>query len=512
MTTHNFGQYIKKVFHPFLLREGVKLPMILFVDGHSSHVGVEVADLCQQLGVILVALYPNTTRITQPADVSIFKPLKDQWKNEVDDWRSEHPGENFTLRYFGRILEKAVTKGIKKDSIVNGFRVCGLFPFNADNVDYSKCIAKSTNCTPSSACPDISCESNYPAATVVTSEPLILIQPEPSCSKDPTIVGPRQICSQLTISSNDPPSSNTEIPFKVFSDFVPIHRDKIKEAIEVMGADTLAKIQQQSTHDFSHEERIIQYFYNEFIRPFTLFEDRPLVAELPMNEQNSIVGIDETGAVIGELLIDSEGNVTISASDGTTQEDIIHTLNESANIDCSFTPIAESVVKSDAIPISSSAVKPAGINSTVDQSAPSALADTTNSKLTTRKASISEFLVLPPAPRRSGKHRNYTKKYFPVLTAGGRIAEIRKNEKEKQENELRKKIRAVEQAEAKQRAEEAKKERAEKRNQKKLEKETMKKQKENRVLKRKQNTNDEKRGKIQHKKIKTEDLKCTQIR
>lgn len=83
---------------------------------------------------------------------------------------------------------------------------------------------------------------------------------------------------------------------------------------------------------------------------------------------------------------------------------------------------------------------------------------------------------------------------------------------EKQENELRKKIRAVERAEAKQRAEEAKKERAEKRNQKKLEKETMKKQKENRVLKRKQNTNDEKRGKIQHKKIKTEDLKCTQIR
>lgn len=81
-----------------------------------------------------------------------------------------------------------------------------------------------------------------------------------------------------------------------------------------------------------------------------------------MNEQNSIVGIDETGAVIGELLIDTEGNVTISASEGTTQEDIIHTLNESANIDCSFTPIAESVVKSDAIPISSSAVKPAGIS------------------------------------------------------------------------------------------------------------------------------------------------------
>ncbi|XP_062534944.1 uncharacterized protein LOC134204134 [Armigeres subalbatus] len=91
MTSHNFGEYMKKVFHPFYFLKEIKLPIILFVDGHSSHVGIEVADLCQQLGVILIALYPNTTRITQPADVSIFKPLKDHWKNEVDDWRSKQP-------------------------------------------------------------------------------------------------------------------------------------------------------------------------------------------------------------------------------------------------------------------------------------------------------------------------------------------------------------------------------------------------------------------------------------
>lgn len=145
MTTHNFSEYIQKIFYPFLLKHGIQLPVVFFVDGHSSHVAIEVADLCQGLGIILIALYPNTTRITQPADVSIFKPLKDQWRKQLEVWRSEHPGEIFTVKQFGPTLKKTVDEGIEKDSIVNGFRVCGLYPFNADNVDYSKCLAENVN-------------------------------------------------------------------------------------------------------------------------------------------------------------------------------------------------------------------------------------------------------------------------------------------------------------------------------------------------------------------------------
>ncbi|XP_062557247.1 uncharacterized protein LOC134222120 [Armigeres subalbatus] len=137
----NFSEYITEIFHPFLRNNGIPLPVVFFVDGHSSHVAVEVAEKCQELGIILIALYPNMTRITQPVDVSIFKPLKDQWRKELDDWNSEHLGEIFTLKQFGPTLKKAVDAGLKKDSIINGFRACGLCPFDADNVDYSKCTA-----------------------------------------------------------------------------------------------------------------------------------------------------------------------------------------------------------------------------------------------------------------------------------------------------------------------------------------------------------------------------------
>lgn len=32
----------------------------------------------------------------------------------------------------------------KKETIMNSFRACGLFPFNPDAVDYSKCLSKAS--------------------------------------------------------------------------------------------------------------------------------------------------------------------------------------------------------------------------------------------------------------------------------------------------------------------------------------------------------------------------------
>lgn len=50
---------------------------------------------------------------------------------------------------FGGILELAIKASFKPQTVINGFRVCGLYPFNADAVDYSKCIAgKHDNQTP----------------------------------------------------------------------------------------------------------------------------------------------------------------------------------------------------------------------------------------------------------------------------------------------------------------------------------------------------------------------------
>ncbi|XP_062536168.1 uncharacterized protein LOC134205175 [Armigeres subalbatus] len=76
MDRENFQAYIQNILYPSLVRRNVPFPVIFFVDGHSSHTGIEAAEACATLGIILIALYPNATHIMQPCDVSIFKPLK----------------------------------------------------------------------------------------------------------------------------------------------------------------------------------------------------------------------------------------------------------------------------------------------------------------------------------------------------------------------------------------------------------------------------------------------------
>lgn len=79
----------------------------------------------------------------QPCDVSLFKPLKEEWKKTVREWQLEHEGECVTRLTFCPILEKVLLKktdGNLKSTIINGFRKCGLFPFDSNAVDYTKCV------------------------------------------------------------------------------------------------------------------------------------------------------------------------------------------------------------------------------------------------------------------------------------------------------------------------------------------------------------------------------------
>ena len=68
-----FLSWMKKSFLKFAVPER---PLILFVDGHKSHVTLEVIDLAREKNVILFCLPPHTAHALQPLDVAVFKSLK----------------------------------------------------------------------------------------------------------------------------------------------------------------------------------------------------------------------------------------------------------------------------------------------------------------------------------------------------------------------------------------------------------------------------------------------------
>ncbi|KAK3922753.1 Pogo transposable element with KRAB domain [Frankliniella fusca] len=138
MTAETFYEWISNILAPFIVNKQIKTPFILFVDGHKTHLTRETSALCKELGIVLIALYPNATHILQPCDVAAFRPLKAAWSNALLVWRRDHPHESLTKECIGPILQAALQKDMTQ-AIVNGFRVTGLHPFNPDAVNYKKC-------------------------------------------------------------------------------------------------------------------------------------------------------------------------------------------------------------------------------------------------------------------------------------------------------------------------------------------------------------------------------------
>nr|CAH7736048.1 unnamed protein product [Callosobruchus chinensis] len=124
------------------VERGATFPIVLFLDGHKSHLTYELSILCSELNIEVIALYPNATRILQPCDVAVFRPIKMGWKKAVREFNEQNPGEIVNKISFAPLLENVVNNIVKAETLINGFRACGLFPFNPDSVDYSKCLGK----------------------------------------------------------------------------------------------------------------------------------------------------------------------------------------------------------------------------------------------------------------------------------------------------------------------------------------------------------------------------------
>lgn len=139
-TQQTFHDYMTNIFYKWLLEEKVPLPVIVFIDGHKSHVSLTLSDFCATHQIELIALYPNSTHLTQPMDVGVFKPLNTSWTNQAKDWRVANQYAKIEKKDVAPILEKAI-KAIKYgEHLKNAFKKSGIHPFNVDNIDLSRIL------------------------------------------------------------------------------------------------------------------------------------------------------------------------------------------------------------------------------------------------------------------------------------------------------------------------------------------------------------------------------------
>jgi len=125
MEDYAFEEWIIEVFLKFL--EGKPKPVVLFFDGHNSHLTFKSAINCQQNGIHLICLPPYTSHTLQPLDVGVFGPMKTTWKNILSTFYQESQAAKVTKGSFCVLLSKLWANSFinKPQNLVKGFKKTG---------------------------------------------------------------------------------------------------------------------------------------------------------------------------------------------------------------------------------------------------------------------------------------------------------------------------------------------------------------------------------------------------
>ena len=115
-------------------------PVVLLVDGHSSHIDIHTSKFCRENNILLYCLPPHSSHLTQPLDVSFFKPLKSAWGKACNSYCATNPGFQVTKHEFAQVFHEAWLSLTRTSTIINGFQEAGICPFKPEVVLKSKLL------------------------------------------------------------------------------------------------------------------------------------------------------------------------------------------------------------------------------------------------------------------------------------------------------------------------------------------------------------------------------------
>lgn len=115
-------------------------PVVLLLDGHSSHINLDTARYAKEEGILLYCLPPHTTHVLQPCDVGFFKPMKTNWNKQVTKYVCATSGGQVDKFTFARVFREAWDETIKPATLINSFKRAGICPLNRGAISNDKIL------------------------------------------------------------------------------------------------------------------------------------------------------------------------------------------------------------------------------------------------------------------------------------------------------------------------------------------------------------------------------------
>ena len=127
MEEANFLKWFELQFYPTVKHLTETGSVVLFFDGHYSHLSISLIKKARSFGIHLFCLPPNTTHILQPLDVGVFGPVKSAWQKILKQYKVR---TSVTKDIFPSLIRELWEKSIKPEHLRAGFKSAGLAPFN----------------------------------------------------------------------------------------------------------------------------------------------------------------------------------------------------------------------------------------------------------------------------------------------------------------------------------------------------------------------------------------------
>ncbi len=132
-TREIFEDWFSKIVLPYFRRCGPG-PKVLLGDNLGSHISFEIIHRALQENIRFILRPPNSTHLTQPLDVSVFRPLKQSWRAVLEEWKLKNKGV-MQKPIFPYLLKSSIEKTKNmRSNIVSGFRSTGVYQFDPTQV------------------------------------------------------------------------------------------------------------------------------------------------------------------------------------------------------------------------------------------------------------------------------------------------------------------------------------------------------------------------------------------
>lgn len=124
--TKFFNEWFK---NHFLVHAPTVKPLVLLLDGHSSHYQPDFQAAVAQ-GVTVFCLPPHSTHLLQPLDNGAFGSLKSHWSQACHEYMSRNPGKVVNRYNFSSIISVAWLKSMSMRNVISSFKVVCVYPLD----------------------------------------------------------------------------------------------------------------------------------------------------------------------------------------------------------------------------------------------------------------------------------------------------------------------------------------------------------------------------------------------